>query len=502
MANIYANARQVLVYLGRPFDGHAETMQAITDAIAQLKAKYSDTAALRLALELNTELPDVRLPVALTEERLIAFYSSRWFTRLWALQEVALSRNAIAFYGHESIILMDAILLAQWIGKRDYQRGSFRNRKLGLLARSIDYARALYRMRCFYEYPSSHALGDCRPGVSCPGLPLHDMLRETHDHLNSEPRDKVYAILGLCGADVGEKIKPDYSLPLPTVYTQAARLACLVDGDEDSLDITRLARVLGNKPTQWYKEHNWPTWVPLWQEVYDPLVNPCGFPWWMFNAAGDTTAELTPAPLGDPVLRCEGVVVDEVEYVSRPFVPLSEHETTDDLRLDFENAVRELSPLAAKALTPNGQSYTTALGLTLACGYYPFMQSEYSLGETHFGAALQNTSLRSLVALLSQSARDNLDEGLGDEARYLLQFQIHTRFRSVFFTKRGYMGLGSQHMMVDDVVCVPFGSDAPWMLRREGGHYVFLGPCYVHGIMGGEFMRAASGDLVRSFEIH
>lgn len=486
-SEIYASAEQVLVFLGLPFDGHLETMKAITDTASHLRTQYRTVANLSAALEIDTELPDTPIAPSLTKDKLLDFYSSPWFPRLWVLQEVALSRIAIAFYGSDSIVLMDAILLARWIAKRDYQGGSFRNRTLDPLSRSIDYTTTLYHLRCFEHCQSGdHPVGECSGGCYG-GRSLDWLLQETHDHLNSEPRDKIYALLGLCTPDVADRIKPDYDSPLSTVYTQALRVAFTTERHANDLDFMRLARILGNKPTQWYKENNWPTWVPLWYEVYDPLTNASGFPWWIFDACRNTPAQIQPTHPGDPILKCDGLMFDEIEWTSRSFLPLGDQETTEDLRADFENAFRELSSRVTKAITPNGQSYTTALGLTLACGYYPFVESEYSLGETHLGAALQQTSLRALVPILSKSARDNLDKGLGDEAKYLLQFQIHSRFRSVLFTRRGYLGLGSQHIVKGDVVCVPFGSAAPWALRKEAEHHLFLGPCYVHGIMGVSF---------------
>lgn len=108
MSEIYACAQQVLVFLGQPFDGHLETMKAITAAATQLRAQYRTITSLSATLEFDAELPDIAIPAALTKERTFAFYSSRWFTRLWVLQEVALSRMAVAFYGNDSIVLMDA----------------------------------------------------------------------------------------------------------------------------------------------------------------------------------------------------------------------------------------------------------------------------------------------------------------------------------------------------------------------------------------------------------
>lgn len=172
MSEIFANAESVLVHMGPPLEGNIEIIRAITDAVSQLKTKYNSTESLISALEFDTELPEIHIPSALTEERIFAFYSGRWFERLWVLQEVALSKSSIAFYGRDRFDLMDAILLARWIAKRDYLAGAFRSRTLSPLIRSIDYSRTLYRLRCFRGCKfEDHGLGECRRGICYDGFP-------------------------------------------------------------------------------------------------------------------------------------------------------------------------------------------------------------------------------------------------------------------------------------------------------------------------------------------
>lgn len=50
------------------------------------------------------------------------------------------------------------------------------------------------------------------------------------------------------------------------------------------------------------------------------------------------------------------------------------------------------------------------------------------------------------------------------------------------------LGTGPEWMPVGDVVCVLFGSKAPFILREvgNGGHWKVIGECYVHGIMQGQ----------------
>jgi hypothetical protein len=41
----------------------------------------------------------------------------------------------------------------------------------------------------------------------------------------------------------------------------------------------------------------------------------------------------------------------------------------------------------------------------------------------------------------------------------------------------------------NDVICVFFGHGKPYLLRPQGEHYKFLGPCYLDGYVYGEAME-------------
>ena len=60
--------------------------------------------------------------------------------------------------------------------------------------------------------------------------------------------------------------------------------------------------------------------------------------------------------------------------------------------------------------------------------------------------------------------------------------------RRLFFTQEGYMGLAPKCARVGDQVCVLFGAEAPYVLRRKGDAFEVIGECYCHGIMYGEML--------------
>jgi hypothetical protein len=91
-------------------------------------------------------------------------------------------------------------------------------------------------------------------------------------------------------------------------------------------------------------------------------------------------------------------------------------------------------------------------------------------------------------------------ELLGADAIYRkvlhLAFMTSARCRRFFITRNGYIGLAPNAAREGDFVCVLLGCSVPVVLRREMDHYIFVGDCYMHGIMNGEAIAMVlSGDL-------
>ena len=64
---------------------------------------------------------------------------------------------------------------------------------------------------------------------------------------------------------------------------------------------------------------------------------------------------------------------------------------------------------------------------------------------------------------------------------------LWTKGRKIFVTQKGFLGLGPAEVEPGDVVCILFGGNLPYVIRRRPqDEYTFLGPSYVHGIMDGE----------------
>jgi hypothetical protein len=58
--------------------------------------------------------------------------------------------------------------------------------------------------------------------------------------------------------------------------------------------------------------------------------------------------------------------------------------------------------------------------------------------------------------------------------------------RRFFRTANGLMGMGPGSMKEGDLLCLLLGSGVPYILRPQGGRYLFIGDCYVDDLMEGQ----------------
>jgi hypothetical protein len=65
--------------------------------------------------------------------------------------------------------------------------------------------------------------------------------------------------------------------------------------------------------------------------------------------------------------------------------------------------------------------------------------------------------------------------------------------QSFILTEKEYMGLASPATKEGDIVCVLFGYQAPVVLRPVDDCYIFIGDCFVFGLMDREALQDLTG---------
>jgi hypothetical protein len=186
MRDIFQHASRVIAWLGPEADGSRDLMQG-----------------------LNRQPPTIS-SCSLHQTR--AFLSRPYWSRLWIIQELCVARDVIFACGAET---------APWASLRDQleaencrkgmEVGYTFQKAIGTL--SVSDFRLLIPFNIF----------DLRKRSQNRGMSLGSILVFTSQSASTDPRDRVFAILGLANHGAGNEIVPDYTLSPCSVYCSAIR---------------------------------------------------------------------------------------------------------------------------------------------------------------------------------------------------------------------------------------------------------------------------------------
>ncbi|RYP69786.1 hypothetical protein DL771_005895 [Monosporascus sp. 5C6A] len=248
MHRIYAEATRVLIYIGEA-DRSSDTLLDILSSGIYEKHRFGSLLA---------------------AEQLL--FSRRYFHRVWVIQEVALARSAILICGEKQL---------SW--------SSFRRWCLMLEPTDLQVLRIPPLLHIDHRtYASPNQL-----------LRLLDLSR---DFMAADPRDKVYAILGLIIDADTYNLDVDYNVSVEELYTKIALQIAVRHG---------WAAVLRRAGTEQRRLQSLPSWVPDWSDVYSQnMVPPLTVQfqnidsrlalWCMLHVEVMCGAALTPKIRGEP----------------------------------------------------------------------------------------------------------------------------------------------------------------------------------------------------------
>lgn len=206
--------------------------------------------------------------------RVIALMEREYWRRLWILQEISLAESVTLVCGRDSVLWSDAekaLAVLKWLRHLAFQVPSAFEPVSSELA-------SLYR---------PYVLGDWRPPPAAifsafmgkqAGLSLFDLLNHANDGTAlecSDPRDRVYALLGLLDSSYPPSTPVDYSASYAKVFIQASISMLRINGP-----IVLLFAGLGAQETH-DSQCDLPSWAvdwrctqrraqEMWQFVPDP----------------------------------------------------------------------------------------------------------------------------------------------------------------------------------------------------------------------------------------
>lgn len=247
MNHIYARATRVVVWLGADEAGNADGAFGMLCALANtkgVKAQYATTSSQHMPFLPNTV--DLTAQNYVSHRKVMIFFCQKWFTRLWVLQEIALAQDAIVVWGECSIswsIVGLAIEATQEVDR-------FKTRDL-FETRNLQNAVFMWHLSTLYQRS--------QPRTHPESIPFIHLLGVARSFESTDPRDKIYALLGL-PANKDNFPVPDYRLSTSEVYTRTTRH--LLKLGQNLLVLSFVLHTPPGTPETGPPTPNLPSWVP------------------------------------------------------------------------------------------------------------------------------------------------------------------------------------------------------------------------------------------------
>jgi hypothetical protein len=310
------------------------------------------------------------------------------------------------------------------------------------------------------------------------------MLETCRQFEKTEPKDSIYAILGLIeqGRHLeggrAALLEVNYTKSLTDILRDATRYAlCETDDLKAFREISHSVDVLADSQT-------FPTWASRADLLY-PAKSFNRLPTFFRACEGlETPCSLDDVSSGENVLLLEGLVID---------------------------SVLQTTVTCAKPIWKGYEAYHQWLisARNIAMHHYdkamqdgPHLAIAFTLvaGKANSGKKAQPKDLQVLMEYIKALATcdDGVNsDGLGIKPRVDKERMDELYATSLlaccdrrfFTTTAGRVGIGPRCMQPEDIVVILRGGRTPFILRKKSDGYWLLGDAYVHGVMHGEAVQ-------------
>jgi hypothetical protein len=427
-----------------------------------------------------------------------------YWTRLWVIQEMLLANGgACICFGNQ------AFKLNQWF----YLVNALRIHWASI--KQHGGPRPVQKLLAFAMSERLSSLATFRVR-DAPQPDLATLMHASRFARQTEPRDKVYAMLGLMDPALRDLVRPDYSATILEVYRQFVRSTIRFSG---KLEMIYQGAFMTARNSAF------PSWVPDWRLSSDFEALPpsqANKPRAACDSRHDYLAE---EDSSDPNrLTCRGFRVDVVHGLGCSDWPHDAHNRA--LPSSDKGAGASPSPYGSDDAVRDALLETLHLGrLTFVwpdiadlLRALPWFDAKGEKRRLRYNDKLiQNTSMFRAITCFEQCngamliagkpmasyfppppAGDcNIPLGLGGGAGEGIGMTLEALIAILFIqrlatTAGGYLGMVPKRAQAGDQIFVLLGCDVPLLLRPspgDDGTYRLIGDCYVPGIMKGEAME-------------
>lgn len=534
MRDIYIKSVRTVVWLG-PSDGPCEGGYRLAERLAKIcRSKKYSTSTMGWKMRhpkrpLSEELDEnLRRTVPRIDsqpwEELRHMLGKPWFSRIWVVQEVDTSReNPLLVYGGKARDLRPPLMAGRWIGgPRAAQRQPQQTSQEVLL-----------------QPPplSNYCLGDLFMILSSrQRWSLEALLLHTLDHEATDPRDHIFALLGIAKetATTGSsthwppELRPDYREKPEVVFQRATSFIILQSGRLTPLLLLAAGRTMkketehvdccsGGATATRTSEEGEQVLLPSWVPDYGAKPTlPCAMsvrlssktravevtiPW---RASRHLVAhpQVTADDHHPAILTLEGCEVEQILWASNTTNDVSGERDASQLFRWLDGAAGALSSLSesfeADEYEMIVRDFFDSFIKTISAVYNdgtrrPHNQDVLEYMDLHVRLVyleteddpVQQNHFRNMRSHFLSSTNRTLNEpSLLCSVAELVDFFL-THPWNIFLTKTGRLGIGKSNFNEGDIVTVLWGGAMPFILRPLGANYALLGPCVVLKWMDG-----------------
>jgi hypothetical protein len=468
MTRIYSSAKSVAIWLGP-------------------EADRSDLATdLLLVLSHQSEYPKgishlIGSPVGQQKlAAIVSLFQREYWSRLWVVQEIFNARSVTVCCGSIKVPWMvykrasDIFSQHRADINRCLPPSLKRSRGPSISANSqFSHSQVLV-----YQGPGS--LSDLKSQIGLGEEAILKVLRAFRRKLTSDPKDKLYGILGVLPEATRKEFRVDYSLSVKEIYTEIVDYVVKTTECLDIIcDAIHFPLHTGSATL--------PSFVPDWSHIPQTAALSHKF---KFSAAGKTKAICDFVDEDLDKLEIFAIFLDTVSTTGISVGTLC---TLADYLMAFIHWMALV--LASLDKAPPEQSrlrIQLAFCETISLGQVPLVYSGLEWLDVcyHIFASLLRERLPHLPlnSTLNGYVNEKLDIAPEDRRQFLqTHFGDRMMGRCFCVTNDKHIGMGSGFMLPGDIIVVPLGCSTPILLRSEGpsGEYRFVGDVYIHGYMHG-----------------
>ncbi|KLO81316.1 uncharacterized protein Y057_8160 [Fusarium fujikuroi] len=526
MHEIYSQAQEVLIYLGRSdvsVHGAIESMRWLDWKLMPLYVRQfllsSNIGMASFFVERWVKMKPINHQ-DFSWDPIINLLRRPWFQRTWVIQEAVIPKHAKVICGGQSIAWAKVLRIVDAI--RYYQSSVKRVPGYHLIYETISSV-DLMRSARDNRHPKIYILGQRwyrplltgRPMEEQEDSKLLDLILMSRKYKCTHPHDKIFGMLGVTAEDTSSKfLEPNYEISEFDAYRNFVLW---------EIRHNKSLRVLGTSSQKSSRQRTSPSWVPDFNRL-DSITGLTGSPFRGSEVDASAGMPMEVRESNDSTtLHIRGCIVDTIHTVGKKSFTdrstrLSKRQRSDEQLSVYDQLqvnrgmieeARDIWLEATKGLArglgpgPGDRIFDTNVidgrplpDRSISPGWEPFLRVLF--GDASVGSKSSmfikeiTTSFLRLTLVEDQLPEEYTKSEEVFAIKALGYFAAIARSRRFARTDMGLAAYVPMRARRGDLVVVLYGSKVPFVVREKGdGRYCLVGECYMDGIMRGEGIRFA-----------